>query len=90
MKRLVAALCFACVLALTANAQPSVSKKKHVAADKRKTVMKALLAKYDTNKDGKLEKSERAKMTAKDKARFKKLEHARKKKAARRKAKASA
>jgi len=35
--------------------------------------LKALTTKYDTNKDGKLDKEERAKMSAEDKAKMKEL-----------------
>jgi methionine-rich copper-binding protein CopC len=63
MKRmLIAVLGFACACALTINA---VAKDKLTA--EQKAVKKELLAKYDTNKDGKLDKEERAKMTKEDK-----------------------
>jgi hypothetical protein len=41
-------------------------KKKHLTAEQQK-VMDEMLAKYDTNKDGKIDKTERAAMTQEDK-----------------------
>ena len=70
MKKLVAAICCSCVLALAVNAQEAGAKKKHEMTDAQKTVMKDMLAKYDANKDGKLEKGELAKMTTADKAKW--------------------
>jgi hypothetical protein len=65
MKKLLAAfLAIACAAVLTANA---ADEKKHELTDSQKAVMKEMLAKYDTNKDGKLDKEERAKMTKEDK-----------------------
>ena len=65
MKKLLVILSVACALAFTANA--AEGGKKHQMTDEQKTVMKEMLAKYDTNKDGKLDKEERAKMTQEDK-----------------------
>jgi hypothetical protein len=73
MKKLMVALCCACVLALAAQAQDATSgKKKHVQTAEQKALMKDMLAKYDTNKDGKLDKAERAKISAEDKAKMQK------------------
>ena len=47
--------------ALMVNAQEA--KPKHELTDEQKAVQKEMLAKYDTNKDGKLDKEERAKMS---------------------------
>ena len=66
MKKLLIALCLTCALALTASAAEK-GKKKQELTDEQKTVQKDMLAKYDTNKDGKLDKEERAKMSAADK-----------------------
>ena len=67
MKKLLIALCFVCALAVTANAQDKEAKKE------AKGVRKELLEKYDTNKDGKLDKEEKAKMTEEDKAKWAKM-----------------
>ncbi len=66
-KLLVAILGIACAAVLTANA---ADEKKHELTDNQKAVMKEMLAKYDTNKDGKLSKEERAKMTKEDKEKW--------------------
>ena len=72
MKRILAALCVTCVLALAVHAQDTDTKKKHEPS----AAMKELLEKYDANKDGKLEKDEIAKMTAEDKATYEKIHKA--------------
>lgn len=46
---------------------------KHKLTAEQKAVLDELLAKYDTNKDGKLDKTEKSAMTADDKAKFSKL-----------------
>ena len=56
-----------CAMALTVQAQDA---KKHTLTDEQKAVMKEMLAKYDANKDGKLEKDERAKMSKEDKEKW--------------------
>jgi len=45
---------------------------KRVLTPEQKTLLKEMLEKYDANKDGKLEKKERAKMTKEDKEKCKK------------------
>ena len=70
MKKLIAALCFTCALALVANAQDAGAKKKPGLTDEQKAVKKELTEKYDANKDGKLDKEERAKFSAEDKAKW--------------------
>ncbi|MCU0786040.1 MAG: hypothetical protein MUF81_18740 [Verrucomicrobia bacterium] len=70
MKKLLIALCLTCALALTANA--GGKGKKHELTDEQKTVHKDMLAKYDANKDGKLDKEEKAKMSAEDKDKMQK------------------
>jgi hypothetical protein len=66
MKKLIIALCVTCALVLAAQAQEG--KKQHrKMTEEQQTVMKDMLAKYDTNKDGKLDKEERSKMSAADK-----------------------
>src|SRR5436190_22705221 len=59
-KLLVAIVGFACAYTLTVNAAETPDKPK--LTDEQKAVRKEMVAKYDTNKDGKLDKEERAKM----------------------------
>jgi hypothetical protein len=75
MKKLLTILCITSALAVAAQAQDS-SKKKHEPSPEAK----ALLEKYDTNKDGKLDKAEKSKMTAEDKEKWQKANHPNKKK----------
>jgi hypothetical protein len=71
MKKLLVALCFTCALALAVQAEEGKKQHKQM-TDEQKTVKKETLAKYDANKDGKLDKEERAKMSAEDKAKWEK------------------
>jgi len=66
MKKLIVALCFTCVLAVAAHAEdkPAAKSDKKPLTAEQKTARKALVEKYDTNKDGKLDKEERAKISA--------------------------
>ena len=64
-KLLVAALGLLCATAIMVQAQDAKPKKE--LTPEQQTVMKEMLAKYDTNKDGKLDKTERAAMTQEDK-----------------------
>ena len=73
MKKLLVALCVTSALAIAAHAQEAGKEKK--AEGKRpeltaeqKAARKALVEKYDTNKDGKLDKEERAKISAEEMA----------------------
>ncbi len=69
MKRLlVAALALFCASAIVVQAQDTAPKKakKELTAE-QKQVQADMLAKYDTNKDGKLDKTERAAMSQEDK-----------------------
>ena len=68
-KLLVALLGLACAFTLTVNA--AEGKKKEL-TDDQKAVQKEMLAKYDANKDGKLDKEERAKISAEDKEKMQK------------------
>jgi hypothetical protein len=71
MNKLVAALVgFACAVTLTVKAADAPEK--HQLTDEQKAVQKELVAKYDTNKDGKLDKEERAKMSKEDKQKWEK------------------
>lgn len=65
MKKLLMVLCFTCALALVAQAEPEKKegKKREAPTAEQKAARKALLEKYDANKDGKLDKEERAKIT---------------------------
>jgi hypothetical protein len=72
MKKLLVALCLTCALALTVSAGEKGKKGQQQLTDEQKTVKKETLAKYDANKDGKLDKEERAKMSAEDKAKWQK------------------
>ena len=65
-KLLVAAVALFCATAIVVQAQDAAPKKKKLTAEQQ-TVMTDMLAKYDTNKDGKLDKTERAAMTQEDK-----------------------
>ena len=73
MKKLLVALCFTCALALAVQAEDTKSgKKKHEQTAEQKTLKKDMLGKYDTNKDGKLDKAEKSKISAEDKAKMEK------------------
>lgn len=71
MKKLLIALCFTCALALAVQAEEGKKEHKKM-TDEQKTLMKDMLTKYDTNKDGKLDKEERAKISAEDKEKMQK------------------
>lgn len=71
MKKLLVALCLTGALAMTASAEKGKGRHKQL-TDEQKTVMKDLLAKYDTDKSGRLDKEERAKLSAEDKAKWQK------------------
>jgi len=66
MKKLIVALCFTSLLAVAAHAEdkPAAKTEKKTLTAEQKTARKALLDKYDTNKDGKLDKDERSKASA--------------------------
>ena len=63
MKKLLAAI-IVCALTLSVNAGQGKHKARQ---EERAALKKELLDKYDTNKDGKLDKEERAKMSKEDK-----------------------
>jgi len=73
MKKLLVALCLTSVLAFAAQAQDAASKPKHTQTPEQKAVIKAILEKYDTNKDGKLSREERSNISAEDKAKMQKV-----------------
>ncbi len=73
MKKLfVAVLGLLCATAIVLQAQDTKPSKKELTPEQQ-AVMKEMLAKYDTNKDGKLDKEERAKMTKEDKEKMTKV-----------------
>ena len=84
MKKLLQiALGILCVTALTATAadEPKKEGKKKVElTDEQKAIRKEMNEKYDTNKDGRLDKEEREKMSAADKEKMAKAFPPRKKK----------
>ncbi len=72
MKKLFSlALGLICAMALTVNAADE--KKRPALTEEQQKVYKELLEKYDTNKDGKLDKEERSKMSDEDKDKLSKL-----------------
>lgn len=60
------------VLALVCVAGVTVTVQAKGLTEEQKTLKKEMLEKYDANKDGKLDKSERAKMSSEDKAKWEK------------------
>ena len=78
MKKLFIATCLTCALAITANAAEGEAKKegetqkRPAQTAEQKALRKEINDKYDTNKDGKLDKEERAKMSEEDKAKLEK------------------
>jgi len=78
MKKLLVVTCLTCALALAAHAAEGEGKKKDAGKAKttptaeQKALRKEITAKYDTNKDGKLDKEERAKISAEDKEKMEK------------------
>lgn len=74
-----AALGILCATAIVAQAQDAKPAKKELTPEQQ-AVMKEMLAKYDTNKDGKLEKDELVAMTKEDKKKMAKAGLIKKKK----------
>ena len=68
MKKLLTVICLTGALALVA--QTAEAKGDKGKSGEAKGVKKELLEKYDTNKDGKLDKEEKAKISEEDKAKF--------------------
>ena len=84
MKKIfVAALTLLCASAMMVQAQDAKPKHKNQMTAEQKALRKEMVAKYDTNKNGKLDKSERAAMSKEDKDKLSKagLTHGKKKKA---------
>ena len=67
----------ACALAITVKVADVTDKPK--LTKEQKAERKALVEKYDANKDGKIDKEERAKMTKEDKEKWQSLSPAKKK-----------
>ena len=82
-KLLVATLALLCASAIMVQAQDATQTKptKHKLTAEQQTLQKGMLSKYDTNKDGKLDKTERAAMRQEDKDAYAKAfpAHAKKK-----------
>jgi len=87
MKKLLIAVCLTCALAVAAPAaegeKPEAgTKKKAAPTAEQKALRKELVGKYDTNKNNRLDKEERSKMTAEDQEKWKSITPAPKKKEA--------
>jgi len=67
-KMLLVTAAILCAVSLTANA----SEGKHKLTPEQKALRKEIIAKYDTDKNGKLDKQERAKISKEDKERMQK------------------
>ncbi len=80
MKKLLAIVVgLICATSLTLSAADAPAKKKQPLTAEQKQARKELLEKYDTNKDGKLDRAEKAKMTQEDKEKWAKLNPGKKK-----------
>ena len=77
-----ALLCATAVMVQAQDASAPTKKAKKELTPEQKQVMSDMLAKYDTNKDGKLDKTERAAMSQEDKDKMTKAGLGMKKKAA--------
>ena len=74
MKKLLVAIAgVICATAIAVHADDSTPTKKshHKMTDEQKQVYKDMLDKYDTNKDGKLDKEEKSKISSEDKQKMK-------------------
>lgn len=69
-KFVVLALTLCCATSITLQAAEGEGKKKRELTEEQKKARKELVEKYDTNKDGKLDKEERAKISDEDKAKL--------------------
>ena len=78
MKKIVTIALALSILGIASVSQAQNEKRKMT--DDQKKVQKEITDKYDTNKDGKLDKEERAKISADDKAKMEKAGLGRKKK----------
>lgn len=77
MKKLIIAVCLASVFAVTARAAEGEIKKedgeKKKPTAEQKALRKELTEKYDTNKNGRLDKEEKSKMTSEDAEKWKSI-----------------
>jgi len=72
MKKILSTLLIlGCATALTVHAEEGEKKKKEMSPE-AKALQKQIVGKYDANKDGKLDKEERSKISAEDKAKMEK------------------
>jgi hypothetical protein len=69
-KLIIAAAALLCATTLVVQAQDAPKKAKKEMTAEQKQLQKDMIAKYDTNKDGKLDKEEKAAMSAEDKAAY--------------------
>ena len=72
MNQLLFALCLVCVLALTTSTGKKRKRKPLSTAEDYRAMHKSMLAKHNTDQDGKLRKAELSKMTAEDKVTWQK------------------
>jgi hypothetical protein len=73
MKRILPiALGILCMAVVTVEAQEKKKRDRKPLTEEQKTVVKELKEKYDTNKDGKLDPSERKKMSTEDREKLRK------------------
>lgn len=90
MKKLILiVLSCACAVTFTAAAQDQAPAKKAAPGQEQKAIRKALIEKYDTDKNGRLKKAEIEQMTPEDKAQWNSIAEANKTKAAEAKEKAA-
>lgn len=84
MKKLLIALCITTAIAVAAHAEAPKkeggAKKRPQLTEEQKKVRKEITTKYDTNKNGRLDKEERSKMSAEDKEKLEKAGLGKKKK----------
>ena len=76
MKKLLIALCITTVIAIAAHAEAPKkergAKKRPQLTEEQKKVRKEITTKYDTNKNGRLDKEEKSKMSTEDKEKLEK------------------
>lgn len=84
MKKILIIVTLACVTAIAARAgetevKPEPKEKKSAPSAEQKAARKELVEKYDANKNGRLDKEERSKMTPEDQEKWKNLAGSKKK-----------
>lgn len=72
MKKTIIAICCMLAFSLVLQAEDTAKPEKKKPTQEQKALMKDIKTKYDTNKDGKLDKEEKAKISAEDKAKMEK------------------